>query len=160
MKAVVLSGFILFTSIFGGAQIASAKEASVKLKYTVLYVSDIKRSVRFYEQAFGLKNRFIHESGQYAEMETGDTTLAFSSDELASTFFKEGYKKNVPNDKAAGIQIALQPDDVERAYQSAIKAGATGLAKPELKPWGWMSAFLRDPDGILIELAKEAPPNK
>lgn len=129
----------------------------MKLKYTVLYVSDIKRSVHFYERAFGLKNRFIHESGQYAEMETGETTLAFSSDEFASTFFKEGYRRNMPTDKAAGIEIALEPDEVERAYESAIRAGAIGLAKPELKPWGWMSAFLRDPDGILIELAKEVP---
>ena len=127
----------------------------MRLSYTIFYVSDIKKSVHFYERAFGIKNRFIHESGEYAEMETGNTTLAFSANELAATFFKEGYRKNVPSEKPAGMQIAFEPEDVERAYDSAIKAGATGVSKPELKPWGWMSAFVRDPDGILVELAKE-----
>ncbi len=130
----------------------------MKLKYTVLYVGDIKRAVEFYERAFGLKNRFIHESGQYAEMETGDSTLAFASDALAGTFFKgqDGYTRNVPGEKPAGIQISFEPEDVELAYQRAVDAGALGVVKPELKPWGWVSAFVRDLDGVLVELAKEA----
>ena len=47
----------------------------MKFSYTILYVKDVAQSVAFYERAFGLKQRFIDESGQYAEMETGETSL-------------------------------------------------------------------------------------
>lgn len=43
----------------------------MKLGYTIAYVSDVAESIAFYEHAFGLKRRFIHESGQYGELETG-----------------------------------------------------------------------------------------
>ena len=37
----------------------------MQLAYTILYVDDVRRSVAFYEQAFGLTSRFVHESGDY-----------------------------------------------------------------------------------------------
>lgn len=43
----------------------------MKFSYTILYVKNVTESVAFYEKAFGLQQHFIHESGQYAEMETG-----------------------------------------------------------------------------------------
>ena len=50
----------------------------MKFAYTILCVENVDHTVTFYEQAFGLEKRFIHESGQYAEMETGVTTLSFT----------------------------------------------------------------------------------
>jgi len=37
----------------------------MKLGYTILYVADVASSLFFYEQAFSLKKRFLHESGTY-----------------------------------------------------------------------------------------------
>lgn len=48
----------------------------MKFGYTIMYVENVEQTVEFYEAAFGLSRRFIHEGG-YAEMDTGDTTLAF-----------------------------------------------------------------------------------
>lgn len=145
------------TVAFASARVAHSEErTALKLSYTLVYVSDVARSVRFYEQAFGIQNRFVHESGQYAEMETGGTTLAFSSDALAGSLVKSGYRPNRPAELPAGMQISFEPQDVEKAYAAALRAGATAVSAPELKPWGWMSAFVRDPDGVLIELAKES----
>ena len=50
--------------------------------YVILYVPDVPASVSFWEKAFGLSRRFIHESNQYAELESGSTTLAFSAEAL------------------------------------------------------------------------------
>jgi len=47
----------------------------MKFGYTIVYVPDVLASVEFFERAFGLKRRFVHESG-YGEMETGATALA------------------------------------------------------------------------------------
>ncbi|WP_052289959.1 VOC family protein [Scytonema millei] len=66
----------------------------MKFSYTILYVKDVTHAVAFYERAFNLKQRFIHESGQYAEMETGGTTLAFASNELARSNFPQGFQEN------------------------------------------------------------------
>ena len=52
--------------------------------YAILYVSDVEASLDFYERALGQRRRFLHESGQYAELDTGDTALAFAAHELAA----------------------------------------------------------------------------
>ena len=51
-------------------------------RYTILYVEDVAQSLDFYERAFGLVRGFLHESGDYGEMVTGETRLAFSSTRL------------------------------------------------------------------------------
>ena len=40
----------------------------MKLGYIIIYVSDVPKTVAFYETAFDLKRRFIHESHLSAEM--------------------------------------------------------------------------------------------
>ena len=48
----------------------------MKLGYTIIYVLNVAESLSFFESAFGLSRRFLHESGDYGELETGETTLA------------------------------------------------------------------------------------
>ena len=57
----------------------------MKLGYTIIYVADVLATVAFYEKAFGLARRFVHESNLYAEMETGSTALAFAGEAFAET---------------------------------------------------------------------------
>lgn len=127
----------------------------MKFGYTILYVEDVGRSVRFYEEAFGLERRFVHESGQYAEMETGGTALAFASNALGESNLPDGFRKNDPSEAPAGVEIALVTDDVSAAFEAAMVAGATKVVEPKTKPWGQDVAYVRDPDGVLIEIAGE-----
>ena len=53
----------------------------MNFRYTILYVDDVTATIQFYEQAFNLKKAMIHESGDYGELSTGATKLAFSSKE-------------------------------------------------------------------------------
>lgn len=124
----------------------------MKFSYTILYVQDVVQSVAFYESAFGLKQRFIHESGHYAEMDTGGTALAFASNQLAQSNLPQGFQENSLLKLPAGIEVGLVTDDVATAFLQAIEAGATAIANPKVKPWGQTVAYIRDPDGILIEL--------
>ncbi len=125
----------------------------MKFAYTILYVENVNNTVTFYEQAFGLEKRFIHESGQYAEMETGGTTLSFTSNELAKSNLPGGFQKNDLSHLPAGIEIAFTTEDVPAAFTRAVKAGATQVAKPQMKPWGQQVAYVKDLDGILVEIA-------
>jgi lactoylglutathione lyase len=124
----------------------------MKLGYTILYVKDVPRSVAFYEDAFGLSRRFVHEAGMYAEMDTGATTLAFAANGLAKSNLACGFQENHPSNPPAGFEIAFTTDDVAAAYDRALDAGATAVSPPATKPWGQIVAFVRDKDGIVVEL--------
>ena len=52
----------------------------VRLGCAIIYVPDVTAAVEFYERAFGLARRFVHDSGEYAEMETGATALGFANE--------------------------------------------------------------------------------
>jgi lactoylglutathione lyase len=51
-----------------------------------------------------------------------------------------------------GMEIGLVADDVAAACERAVAAGATLLAAPKVKPWGQTVAYVRCPDGCLVEL--------
>jgi len=126
----------------------------VKLSFIILYVKNIEQSVSFYERAFGLTRRFIHESGMYAEMDTGGTTLAFSQNELIKSIEIE-YQGASLHNRPFGNQISFEPEDVDVAFSMAIQEGALKIKPPQTMPWGWRCAFVRDPDGFLIEIARK-----
>lgn len=53
----------------------------MKFGYAIVYVDSVADTLKFYKEAFGFETRFLHESGQYGELETGNTALAFVSQE-------------------------------------------------------------------------------
>lgn len=128
----------------------------MKLGYTILYVKDVPRAVAFYEDAFGLSRKFVHEAGMYAEMDTGATTLSFAAFGLAKSNLPCGFIENHPDEPPAGFEIALVTDDMPAAWQRALAAGATAVSPPTAKPWGQICAFVRDKDGITVELCTAA----
>lgn len=124
----------------------------IKFGYTIIYVADVDASLSFFERAFGLQRRFLHESGDYGELQTGETTLAFASVALGNANFKQGFLPASESTKPLGIEIALLTPAVHEAYEKALAAGATALQQPETKPWGQIVSYVRCPDGTLVEL--------
>ena len=131
----------------------------MKFGYTILYVKDVPNAVAFYEDAFGLRRKFVHEEGLYAEMDTGSTALAFAAYGLAKTNLPCGFQKNDPDAAPGGFEIALVTEDVEAAYERALTAGASSIPPPATKAWGQVCAFVRDKDGITVELCSPATPS-
>ena len=131
----------------------------MKFGYTILYVQDVPHAVAFYEDAFGLSRAFVHEAGMYAEMDTGSTTLAFVAYGIARTNLPCGFHENNPQGKPGGFEIAFVTDDVEAAWKRALDAGATAVSPPAPKPWGQIVAFVRDRDGIIVELCTPSVPS-
>ena len=123
----------------------------MRFGYTIIYVADVGASLAFFNKAFGLKTRFIHESG-YGELETGETTLAFASHELGSSNLPAGYVATDSSPLPLGIEIALVTDSVNQAHQQAVAAGALSIKEPMIKPWGQTVSYLRCPDGTLVEM--------
>jgi lactoylglutathione lyase len=124
----------------------------VNFSYTILYVADVPQALAFYEQAFGLKPRFLHESEQYAEMETGATTIAWAAIDLAKSNLPQGFQENNLANLPSGIEVGFVTDEVEATFASAVKAGAAVVVEPKVKPWGQTVAYVRDLDGVLVSI--------
>jgi lactoylglutathione lyase len=124
----------------------------MKFGYTILYVPDVASSLHFYERAFGLKKKFLHESGDYGELDTGETTLSFASHALGESNFQGRHVRAHESKAPLGMEIGLVTDNVQSAHDRALKAGAKELSPPVTKPWGQVVSYVRAPDGCLIEL--------
>ncbi|MFK7960741.1 MAG: VOC family protein [Phycisphaerales bacterium] len=126
--------------------------AAARFGYVIVYVADVDAAVAFHRAAFGFELRMRHESGQYSELATGETTLAFAGHELGAANFPGGYRAGDDGDAPLGAELAFVVDDVSHAVDAALAAGASLLRAAEEKPWGQTVAYVRGPEGSLIEL--------
>lgn len=125
----------------------------VTFSHTIFYVTNLEKIIDFYEKAFGITAKFVHESGMYAELNTGGTTLAFADETLGKENLPEGYLPSNAARSPSACEIVFTVKDVDQSYERAIAAGAVALVAPKQKPWGQTVAYVRDPSGVLIEIA-------
>lgn len=121
----------------------------MKLRYTILYVDDVAATLDFYARAFGIQTGFVHDSGDYGELATGETKLAFSSTALMTALGKSPGRA----DPATPVfEIAFETEHVAAAVARAQAAGAVVIQPARDEPWGQTTAYVADPDGYLVEL--------
>jgi catechol 2,3-dioxygenase-like lactoylglutathione lyase family enzyme len=111
-----------------------------------LYVSDLARSVRFYEEIFGF--RVIAEFGRGCAMHAGGRQVLL--------LFEKGGSREIqsPHDGEGELHIAFAIPAVELANWEAWLQ-TKGIEVEEKRQWelGGRSVYFRDPDRHLIELA-------
>jgi lactoylglutathione lyase len=127
----------------------------MKFGCTLVYVPDVAASPAFFENAFGFTRRFLHDSGDYGELETGETTLAFAALSLGESHFPSGFVAAHASVKPLGMELAFVTASVAsaHAHAHALAAGATEINAPAAKPWGQVVSYVRCPDGTLVELS-------
>ena len=123
------------------------------LGYVLVYVDDVDAALTFYERAFGFERALMHESGQFGQLHTGSTSLAFTSHGLGATAVPVPYTRLDPAAAPVGMEMTLLTAEVDSAYLRAVDAGASPLSEPHDEPWGQRVAYVRDPFGTLIGLA-------
>jgi len=112
-----------------------------------LYVSDLHRSIRFYEETFGFCA--ISEFGERG------CALQVSAHQVL-LLFKKGASRSIqsPHDGDGELHVAFAiPTDELTNWESWLQA--KGIAIEEKRQWelgGW-SLYFRDPDRHLLELA-------
>ena len=119
--------------------------------YVVLIVADLDRALHFYVDVLGLP--LGHRSGPYAQLATGTTRVAlYQRDAMAATL---GRPLIIPAEDAPGFELGFKVDDVDAAFAALAAEGTPAAAPPTDRPWGQRTAYVRDPDGHLIELAED-----
>ena len=114
---------------------------------TSLYVEDLERAARFYQELFG-----------FPEVFAGDRLRALQvAERQILLLFKKGGSQALPNishDGNGQLHLALA---ISRAALDSWEAWLTrhGIPIVERKDWerGGVSLYFRDPDGHLLELA-------
>jgi 4-carboxymuconolactone decarboxylase len=115
---------------------------AARLDYTILVVDDIDAALGFYVGALGLE--LAHRAGPYAQLVTGQGRLAFYERSAMDALVGPGER----------FEIGFLVDDVDRSYDAVVAAGAMPAVAPADRPWGQRTAYVRDPDGHLVELAQ------
>lgn len=125
----------------------------MEFKYIILYVADVKKTLAFYQKAFGFDIKFMTPEEDYGELSTGNTTISFASFELGNSNLRNGYLASDSSEKPFGIELAFITSRIQEDFKIATEAGAEVQEHIKEKPWGQQVAYLRDLNGFLIELA-------
>jgi catechol 2,3-dioxygenase-like lactoylglutathione lyase family enzyme len=121
------------------------------LDYVVLIVSDLERALSVYTGTLGLDLQ--HRAEQYAQMSAGTTRLSlYTRDAMAETL---GIAIDTPSPAAPAFEIGFKVSDCDAAFAELVAAGAPAVVPLTTHPWGQRTAYVRDPDGNLIELAQD-----
>jgi lactoylglutathione lyase len=119
--------------------------------YVILIVTDLEESLEFYTQVLGL--RLGHRAEEYVQLETGATRLGlYTREAMAKTL---GTPLAAPAPDAPGFEIGFKVPDVDAACRELVGRRGIPQVPPLDRPWGQRTAYLRDPDGHLIELVQD-----
>jgi len=134
----------------------------MKFRYTGIRVRDLERSIEFYTKTMGMKQverGRMHAGGIFVQLkgEESEQLLELNYYPPGKKFYEE-YVEGSELD-----HLAFWCKDVRKSYEKALAGGATSA----VEPWdegGYTLAFVKDPDGVWIELigksVKPAPSNK
>ena len=124
------------------------------LDYVVLIVSDLEASLAFYTGTLGLPLQ--HRAEHYAQIRAGTTRLSlYTRDAMQETL---GEALAPPSPTAPAFELGFKVPDCDAAFAELVAAGAPAVMPPTTRPWGQRTAYVRDPDGNLIELAQDGVP--
>ncbi len=112
-----------------------------RISAVTLLTSDMSKSVAFYE-ALGLRLAYGGETADFTSFRVGDGFLNLQLDPARSAA------------QPIWGRVVLWVDDVDAAYERALRAGYVPERAPADAAWGERYFHLRDPDGHEMSFAR------
>jgi catechol 2,3-dioxygenase-like lactoylglutathione lyase family enzyme len=120
---------------------------------TIVFVCDIAKSKRFYQNVIGLRVEREFDTVVFFEnhfvIHDGNALLKTIFNSLSSVNFRKG-KKN--------IEIYFETDNIDVSYATVRSHGCKLIHGIEKQPWGQLVFRFYDPDGHIIEIGAAAKP--
>lgn len=119
----------------------------MRVNYAIVFVSDMKRAVRFYRDVLGLPLRF--ESPGWTEFATDGATLALHASERSNSD-----EDNPQRSPAGRCRPGLGVPDLDEFHKRMVERDVPCLQEPK-EIFGARIAQYRDPDGLVISVGEE-----
>lgn len=118
----------------------------MQLVQTRLLVRRFSEAYDFYADVLGLSPQRAHRTGPYEKFsfERGDAAIALQ--------IREAMAESVRLTDDDRAIIAVRVDDVDEVARAIVQRGAVLVAPPEKRFGALRTAYVRDPEGNLIEL--------
>jgi catechol-2,3-dioxygenase len=114
-----------------------------RLAEIALFTADVPRLIEFYERVLGMQPRSRSESHAYFDV--GETTILIH---LVTD-------DDVPHDAPGGDHVAFAVA-AQDALSDELRGTGHDVVGPKVYDWG-RSAYVRDPDGRIVELIQDRP---
>ncbi len=105
---------------------------TVSLEGLTLHVSDVERSLQFYQQLPGVTVR-VHRPGEFALLEVG------------------GMRLGLLHHTTGQFHLEFETSDLDALYQELQVSAFPVQAPPSQKNWGERDFLVTDPDGYMLE---------
>jgi predicted enzyme related to lactoylglutathione lyase len=122
----------------------------------IFAVTDLARSLDFYERAFGWPRNEWIDYTNYVELlpPTGGSLGLYERGGYAQLVGAEPVE--IPEERVSAAYLYVRVDDVEDAVRRVERAGGRPLAELAPRPWGETAAWFADPDGNVVAVAQPA----
>jgi len=114
-------------------------------------VRDVEESLEFYRDVLGLETRDVTEGR--VKFDTGECTLVLEEDFDEAVLAEFGLEPP-GDDRASGVIVVIEVDDVEAVHERAERAGADVRMEPRTVEWGRKMFLVADPDGYVVEVSR------
>lgn len=125
---------------------------SARFSFTYLWTPDVEATLRFYERAFGLPVRRAARDGDWGLVGDPGHPLGIEGHHLAPERAGGRFPDTYVRGQPAGFYLVLDVAELESAFRRAVDAGCEVLSPPERTAVGNRVAWVRDPNGVVVEL--------
>src|SRR5437773_4454764 len=121
----------------------------MKFTYTGIEVKDLDKSIAFYRDVVGMeflgRGKIEATGGEVAALKSAGSQHALELNWYPDSRYRGGNELD---------HLAFECEDVRRDVDRLLKAGATMARPVEVRP-KYVVGFVKDPDGIWLELYQE-----
>jgi predicted enzyme related to lactoylglutathione lyase len=120
----------------------------------IFAVTDLKRSLGFYESAFDWPRNERISYSNYVELHPpdGGTLGLYERDGFAGTVGAEPLE--IPDGAVSPAHVYVRVDDLDETVARIETAGGRPLSPVRERQWGETAAWFADPDGNLLAVAR------
>ncbi len=147
MNFIRMTTYILIAAAMGMAQ-----ESGIHVRTIRVLATDPEALAKFYEKAFGMSEirRPVTTATLQEIVVNSGSTVELAKQATSTPIVITTRPKDAP--AGALSSLILQVPNIDKAIESATRAGATVLRPARKASSGYIVAFVKDPDGNQVEL--------